>query len=145
MSVTTEIRPGVVLADRFRVHGRLGAGGMATVFLAEDCILCRDVAIKRLHAEGSEADIRRFRREARLGASLTHPNLVTRIARNIALLRLVISEAGNHSFQPLTTRREGFPDGSADQTQVEWKFRKSVKPAQLTGKARHGCEVALQP
>lgn len=77
MSVTTEIRPGVVLADRFRVHGRLGAGGMATVFLAEDCILCRDVAIKRLHAEGSEADIRRFRREARLGASLTHPNLVT--------------------------------------------------------------------
>jgi hypothetical protein len=50
---------------------------MATVFLAEDCILCRDVAIKRLHAEGSEADIRRFRREARLGASLTHPNLVT--------------------------------------------------------------------
>ena len=77
MAVTTEIQPGVVLADRFRVHGRLGAGGAATVFVAEDCVLCRDVAIKRLHAEGSEADIRRFRREARLGASLTHPNLVT--------------------------------------------------------------------
>ena len=77
MAVTTEIQPGVVLADRFRVHGRLGAGGMATLFVAEDCVLCRDVAIKRLHAEGSEADVRRFRREARLGASLTHPNLVT--------------------------------------------------------------------
>jgi eukaryotic-like serine/threonine-protein kinase len=77
MPVTTEIQPGVVLGDRFRVHGRLGAGGMATVFVAEDCVLCRDVAIKRLHAEGSEADVRRFRREARLGASLTHPNLVT--------------------------------------------------------------------
>ena len=77
MAVTTEIQPGVVLADRFRVHGRLGAGGAATVFVAEDCVLCRDVAIKRLHAEGSEADVRRFRREARLGASLTHPNLVT--------------------------------------------------------------------
>jgi eukaryotic-like serine/threonine-protein kinase len=77
MPVTTEIQPGVVLADRFRVHGRLGAGGMATVFVAEDCVLCRDVAIKRLHAEGSDADVRRFRREARLGASLTHPNLVT--------------------------------------------------------------------
>jgi serine/threonine-protein kinase len=77
MAVTTEIQPGVVLADRFRVHGRLGAGGAATVFLAEDCVLCRDVAIKRLHAEGSEADVQRFRREARLGASLTHPNLVT--------------------------------------------------------------------
>ena len=77
MAVTTEIQAGVVLADRFRVHGRLGAGGAATVFLAEDCILCRDVAVKRLHAEGSEADVRRFRREARLGASLVHPNLVT--------------------------------------------------------------------
>jgi predicted Ser/Thr protein kinase len=77
MAVTTEIQPGVVLADRFRVQGRLGAGGAATVFLAEDCVLCRDVAIKRLHAEGSEADVRRFRREARLGASLIHPNLVT--------------------------------------------------------------------
>jgi serine/threonine protein kinase len=77
MAVTTEIKEGVVLADRFRVHGRLGAGGAATVFVAEDCVLCRDVAIKRLHAEGSEADVRRFRREARLGASLIHPNLVT--------------------------------------------------------------------
>ena len=77
MAVTTEIQEGVVLADRFRVHGRLGAGGAATVFLAEDCVLCREVAIKRLHAEGSEADVRRFRREARLGASLIHPNLVT--------------------------------------------------------------------
>jgi len=77
MAVTTEIHAGVVLADRFRVHRRLGAGGTATVFLAEDCVLCRDVAIKRLHTEGSEDDVRRFRREARLGASLSHPNLVT--------------------------------------------------------------------
>jgi hypothetical protein len=71
------IQPGDVLAERFRIRRRLGAGGTATVFLAEDCVLCRDVAIKRLHAEGSEADIRRFRREARLGAALVHPNLVT--------------------------------------------------------------------
>jgi len=77
VAVTTEIHAGVVLADRFRVHRRLGSGGTATVFLAEDCVLCRDVAIKRLHTEGSEADVRRFRREARLGASLSHPNLVT--------------------------------------------------------------------
>jgi predicted Ser/Thr protein kinase len=77
VAVTTEIHAGVVLADRFRVDRRLGAGGTATVFLAEDCVLCREVAIKRLHTEGSEADVRRFRREARLGASLSHPNLVT--------------------------------------------------------------------
>ena len=77
MALTTEIEPGILLADRFHVRGRLGAGGSATVFLAEDCVLCRDVAIKRLHAEGSASDIQRFRREARLGASLAHPNLVT--------------------------------------------------------------------
>jgi eukaryotic-like serine/threonine-protein kinase len=77
VALTTAIQPGVVLAERFRVRRRLGRGGTATVFLAEDCVLGRDVAIKRLHAEGSEADVRRFRREARLGASLIHPNLVT--------------------------------------------------------------------
>jgi tetratricopeptide (TPR) repeat protein/predicted Ser/Thr protein kinase len=77
MHVTEEIRPGVVLADRFRVHRRIGSGGTATVFLAEDSVLGRNVAIKRLHTEGSKTDVERFRREARLGASLIHPNLVT--------------------------------------------------------------------
>src|SRR5919204_5306891 len=77
MAVTGEIESGAFLADRYRVRDRLGEGGMATVFLAEDCVLCRDVAIKRLRTEGSESDRERFRREARLGASLIHPNLVT--------------------------------------------------------------------
>jgi tetratricopeptide (TPR) repeat protein/predicted Ser/Thr protein kinase len=77
MDALGDIRAGAVLADRFRVHSRLGSGGTATVFLAEDCVLCRQVAIKRLDTEGSESDLRRFRREARIGASLIHPNLVT--------------------------------------------------------------------
>src|SRR5437763_3370403 len=49
---------------------------MATVLLAEDERLGRQVAIKRLHAESPEETARRFRREAKLGASLNHPNLV---------------------------------------------------------------------
>jgi serine/threonine-protein kinase len=49
---------------------------MATVLLAEDERLGRQVAVKRLHAESPEDTARRFRREARLGASLNHPNLV---------------------------------------------------------------------
>ena len=77
MGVTQEIGPGVVLAARFEVRDRLGAGGTATVFLAQDTVLGREVAIKRLHTSGSDSDVRRFRREARLGASLMHPNLVT--------------------------------------------------------------------
>jgi eukaryotic-like serine/threonine-protein kinase len=50
---------------------------MASVLLAEDERLGRQVAIKRLHAESPEETARRFRREARLGASLNHPNLVS--------------------------------------------------------------------
>jgi serine/threonine-protein kinase len=50
---------------------------MASVLLAEDERLGRQVAIKRLHAESPEDTAQRFRREARLGASLNHPNLVS--------------------------------------------------------------------
>jgi serine/threonine-protein kinase len=49
---------------------------MATVFLAEDGRLGREVAIKRLHIDAPEASLRRFRREAHLGAALSHPNFV---------------------------------------------------------------------
>ena len=49
---------------------------MATVFLAEDETLGRLVAIKRLHGESTEEVAKRFRREARLGAALNHPNVV---------------------------------------------------------------------
>src|SRR5215212_11984807 len=65
-----------LLAGRYRVIDRVGSGGMATVLLAEDERLGRQVAVKRLHAESPEDTARRFRREARLGASLNHPNLV---------------------------------------------------------------------
>src|SRR6187397_1471621 len=69
---------GPLLANRYRVIKRLGAGGMAAVYLAHDERLDRRVAIKRLHAvERDEVDARRFQREARLGASLSHPNLVS--------------------------------------------------------------------
>ena len=66
-----------LLAGRYRVVKRLGAGGMATVFLAEDERLGRPVAVKRLHADSPEDMARRFEREARLGASLNHPNIVS--------------------------------------------------------------------
>src|SRR4051812_32243539 len=65
-----------LLADRYRVLGRLGVGGMAVVVLAEDEQLGRKVAVKRLHAGGSDDAGRRFEREAKLGASLNHPNIV---------------------------------------------------------------------
>jgi hypothetical protein len=68
---------GAVLGGRYRVVRTLGAGGMATVFQCEDEKLDREVAVKRLHAHSPEQTARRFVREAKLGASLNHPNLVS--------------------------------------------------------------------
>src|SRR5918911_1442887 len=67
-----------VLAERYRVVRRLGAGGRGAVFLAHDERLSRDVAVKRLHgAEVTAETAQRLRREARIMASLRHPGLVT--------------------------------------------------------------------
>jgi serine/threonine-protein kinase len=67
---------GELVAGRYRMQRRIGAGGMAAVFLAKDCRLERDVAIKRLHADSPEEVGMRFQREAKVGASLNHPNIV---------------------------------------------------------------------
>jgi serine/threonine-protein kinase len=66
-----------VLGGRYRVKRVLGSGGMATVFLCTDERLGRSVAVKRLHAHSPEETAQRFVREAKLGASLNHPNLVS--------------------------------------------------------------------
>jgi eukaryotic-like serine/threonine-protein kinase len=76
MPATTDIHRGDVLAERYRVGRRVGSGGMAAVYKADDVVLDREVAVKRVHSDGTESDSRRLRREAKLGASLTHPNLV---------------------------------------------------------------------
>ncbi|MFN2616343.1 MAG: protein kinase [Thermoleophilaceae bacterium] len=68
---------GTLLAGRYRVVRPLGSGGMATVFLCEDERLGRRVAVKRMHAHGTEDVARRFVREAKLGASLNHPSVVS--------------------------------------------------------------------
>jgi eukaryotic-like serine/threonine-protein kinase len=68
---------GSLIADRYRVMERLGSGGMAVVYLAEDERLGRRVAVKRLHTGSPEDTAKRFGREARLGASLNHPNVAT--------------------------------------------------------------------
>jgi beta-lactam-binding protein with PASTA domain/predicted Ser/Thr protein kinase len=74
-----EISPGVLIDGRYRVISRLGAGGMADVFLAEDQQLRRNVALKLLHRRFAEDPgfVERFRREAQAAAGLQHPNVVS--------------------------------------------------------------------
>jgi eukaryotic-like serine/threonine-protein kinase len=66
------------LGTQYQVVRELGRGGMGIVFLARDIALHRLVAIKVLRQEfaGSEDDRERFRREARMTARLSHPNIV---------------------------------------------------------------------
>src|SRR5438477_9961437 len=70
---------GQLIDSRYKVLSRLGAGGMADVFLAEDQQLGRKVALKLLHRRFSEDPgfVERFRREAQSAAGLQHPNVVS--------------------------------------------------------------------
>lgn len=67
------------LGGRYQVIERIGGGGMALVYKAQDILLNRFVAIKVLRQQfvNDEEFIRRFRREAQSAASLSHPNIVS--------------------------------------------------------------------
>src|SRR5436190_6979144 len=68
-----------IFDGRYKIVRKLGAGGMADVYLAEDQELGRRVAIKILndrHAN-DEQFVERFRREAKNAAGLSHPNIVS--------------------------------------------------------------------
>ena len=69
---------GQKINDRYEIIKTIGEGGMANVYLANDTILDRKVAIKVLRGDLSndEKFIRRFKREALSVSNLSHPNIV---------------------------------------------------------------------
>lgn len=74
------ISKGTIIGDRYEIIKSLGEGGMANVYLANDILLNREVAIKMLRGELSNEDkfIKRFQREALAlsSSSISHPNIV---------------------------------------------------------------------
>lgn len=72
------IAPGVVINNRYALERQIGAGGMATVWLADDRLLGRKVAVKILSDRyaSDPGFVERFRREASAAASLSHQNIV---------------------------------------------------------------------
>ncbi|HEV2981558.1 MAG TPA: Stk1 family PASTA domain-containing Ser/Thr kinase [Solirubrobacteraceae bacterium] len=72
------VEPDTIIDGRYRVISRVGSGGMADVYLAEDELLGRQVAVKVLHHHFAEDQefVERFRREASSAAALSHQNIV---------------------------------------------------------------------
>src|SRR5256885_15120725 len=78
---TSEVRPTLrlkeALADRYTLERQLGAGGMATVYLAHDVRHNRKVAIKVMHAElAALIGAERFLKEIETTANLQHPHIL---------------------------------------------------------------------
>src|SRR5436190_744225 len=132
-----------ILAGRYRVLERLGAGGMATVYLAEDDRLGRKVAVKRLHSDSPEDAARRFEREAKVGASLSHPNLVTvfdTVADGDSVLIVMEYVAGENLAKLMARRRVPSEQavsiirqiaGALDHAHKAGVVHRDVKPANI--------------
>jgi eukaryotic-like serine/threonine-protein kinase len=75
---TRDPRVGAVVAERYRLLGKLGEGGMGAVYRAEHVLMKKVVALKLLHADLGNVDdaARRFEREAQSASRLNHPHII---------------------------------------------------------------------
>lgn len=98
----------------FTILERLGAGGMGEVFLAEDAQLRRNVAIKAVAGGDSPKERQRLLREARVAASLNHPNICTihQVAEEDGQVFIVMEHIGGR------TLRDAIPPGGLDAASV---------------------------
>ncbi|TFG53505.1 MAG: serine/threonine protein kinase [Gemmatimonadales bacterium] len=104
------------LADRYRVQRELGAGGMATVYLAEDLKHQRQVAIKVLRPELAKSlGAERFLREVAIAAQLNPPHILPLIDSGEAagFLYYVMPYIEGQSLRERLDREGEFPLGEA--------------------------------
>ena len=80
MGRVSKMRIGERISGRYKIIKKIGSGGMANVYLAEDLILEREVAVKMMSLNFQEDEardnLRRFQREALSTTELIHPNIV---------------------------------------------------------------------
>ncbi|NIR76409.1 MAG: serine/threonine protein kinase, partial [Gemmatimonadetes bacterium] len=104
------------LAPRYEVERELGAGGMATVFLAEDTKHHRKVAVKVLRSElATELGHERFLREIGIAAKLQHPHILMLIDSGEAgdLLYYVMPQVEGESLRSRLSREKRLPVSEA--------------------------------
>jgi tRNA A-37 threonylcarbamoyl transferase component Bud32 len=98
-----------ILADRYRIERQIGQGGMATVYLADDLKLDRQVALKVLRPElGAVLGTERFLAEVKITARLDHPHILTLIDSGSAggLLYYVLPFVRGESLRDLMNREQ---------------------------------------
>lgn len=98
-----------ILTDRYRIERQLGQGGMATVYLADDLKLERQVALKVLRPElGAVLGTDRFLAEVKITARLDHPHILTLIDSGVAggLLYYVLPYVRGESLRDLLNREQ---------------------------------------
>jgi serine/threonine protein kinase len=73
----SSLKPGQILASRYRIHGFLGQGAVGEVYEAEDLELGGRVAVKVLRSALAQDErvVRRFKQEIQLTHRITHPNV----------------------------------------------------------------------
>src|ERR1043166_1628572 len=108
---------GTVFDGRYRIVRKLGTGGMADVYRAEDQELGRRVAIKILNDRHAADDqfVERFRREAKNAAGLSHPNIVSVYDRGTAqgTYYIAMEFLDGRSLKELIVRRGPAPGQTA--------------------------------
>ncbi|MFD7838939.1 protein kinase [Streptomyces sp. NPDC059761] len=113
---------GSLAGGRYQLRDLLGAGGMASVYLAYDSALDRQVAIKTLHSDlGREQSFReRFRREAQAVAKLSHTNIVSVFDTGEGEVTFSGPGAGDAAVMPYIVMEyvEGQPLGSVLETDI---------------------------
>jgi hypothetical protein len=109
-------RLATALADRYRVERELGAGGMATVYLAHDLRHERDVAIKVLHEDlGTALGADRFLAEIKVTARLQHPHILPLLDSGVAdgLLFYVMPYVRGETLRARLNRERQLPVADA--------------------------------
>jgi len=127
VAVPTNVGPGSVLSDRFRLIKPIGSGGMAVVWRAEHLTLGIPVALKMLRPVDAHSSVARarFEKEARTVAALRHPNVVHileyGVHGDLPYLAMELLEG-----ETLAKRLEGV--GTLDTTTVVWLVEQIARP-----------------
>ncbi len=117
MSASLDLVVGRALDGRYQVTSRIARGGMATVYLATDSRLDREVAVKVMHPHLADDDqfVARFIREAKSTARMSHPNVVAvhDQGRDDHVVYLVMEYVPGSTLRDLLNERGALTAGEA--------------------------------